>query len=59
MTWSLPAEDRHNLDRQGYKLGKMTLQIKFGQPIPKEMIIKILQTTAKTNQINQTKPSKN
>ena len=43
-------DDRRALEAQGYKLGKGTLQIKFGQEIPVAAIKKILLTKAKRNE---------
>ena len=38
------------LEKRGYKLGKMTLQIKFDQDIPAAAIKKILKAQAKSHE---------
>ena len=45
----LESEDRELLEKQGYKLGKGTMQIKFDQDVPVAAIQKILKAKAKMN----------
>jgi uncharacterized protein YdhG (YjbR/CyaY superfamily) len=49
MAEALGDEERAMLEEQGYKLGKLTLQIKFDQAVPVAIIEKILRATAEIN----------
>jgi uncharacterized protein YdhG (YjbR/CyaY superfamily) len=46
----LESADRRMLEEKGYKLGKMTMRIKFDQEVPTAAIKKILKTKAKMNE---------
>ncbi|MEX0771992.1 MAG: DUF1801 domain-containing protein [Balneolales bacterium] len=48
---TLQDEDRKLLEDKGYKTGKKTIQIKFDQKVPTEIIKKILLEQAKMNEI--------
>lgn len=48
---ALQDEDRDLLKKEGYKTGKRTIQIKFGQKVPAEIIRKILIEQAKINEL--------
>ncbi|WP_373519388.1 iron chaperone [Pricia sp.] len=48
---ALQSEDRKILAGKGYKTGKKTIQIKFGQKVPNAVILKILKRQAKINEI--------
>lgn len=48
---ALQDEDRELLGKEGYKTGKRTIQIKFNQEVPVEMIKKILVKQAKINEV--------
>ena len=45
----LNSEERDMIESEGYKTGKGTVQIRFGQEVPLEIIKKILITHAKIN----------
>lgn len=47
---TLQAKDREALEEKGYKTGKKTIQIKFDQKVPTELIQKILKEQAKINE---------
>ncbi|MBC9798058.1 iron chaperone [Sinomicrobium weinanense] len=47
---TLEDKDREMLEKKGYKLGKMTLQIRFDQKVPAAAIKKILKTKAGINE---------
>ena len=46
----LPSKDRDLLERQGYRTGKKTVQIAFGQQVPTSTIKRIVNVQAKMNQ---------
>lgn len=46
----LQDEDRKMLEEKGYKLGKGTMQIKFGQEVPAAAIKRILEAKAENNE---------
>ncbi len=48
---TLQGEDRKILEGKGYKTGKKTIQIKFGQKVPNAVIQKTLKRQAKINEI--------
>lgn len=48
---TLQSDERKILEGKGYKTGKKTIQIKFGQKVPKTMIQKTLMAQAKINEI--------
>lgn len=50
----LEEEDRELLKEKGYKTGKKTIQIKFGQKVPTNIIKKSLLAQAKINELNHT-----
>ncbi len=45
----LRSQDREELENSGYKTGKKTIQIRFNQEVPTEIIKRLLQAQAKTN----------
>lgn len=47
---TLTLEDRELLAEGGYKTGKKTIQIKFGQQVPEVLIQKILKDQARINE---------
>jgi len=49
---AISDEDRKKLEEKGYKLGKLTLQIKFDQKIPVTAVKKMLKTKARANKAN-------
>ena len=49
----LQNEDREILEKQGYKTGKGTIQIKYDQEIPITIIKKILKTKARMNKAKE------
>jgi uncharacterized protein YdhG (YjbR/CyaY superfamily) len=46
----LQSKDREKLEKKGYKLGKGTMQIRFGQEMPTTAIKQIIKTKAKMNE---------
>jgi uncharacterized protein YdhG (YjbR/CyaY superfamily) len=46
----LPNEDREMLEKEGYKTGSKTIQIKFDQKVPTTAIKQILTAQAKMNE---------
>ncbi len=58
LVFPLNPEDQQELSRLGYTTGKKTIQIKFDQAIPKDIIVKMLLTQAKQNEISKSKKSK-
>lgn len=46
----LQNKDREMLEKKGYKTGKKTIQIKFGQKVPTAAIKQILKAQAKMNE---------
>ena len=46
----LAPEDRERLERDGYKLGKQTMQIRFDQAVPVAAIQRILRAGARRNE---------
>ncbi|QDH78632.1 DUF1801 domain-containing protein [Echinicola soli] len=49
---SLQEEDRKILKEKGYKTGKKTIQIKFDQEVPSEVIKKLILAQAEINELN-------
>src|SRR3954452_3194013 len=49
----LDSRDRELLESKGYKTGKKTFQIKFGQEVPAAAIKRILKAEAKRNQVSR------
>ncbi|GAA5221292.1 iron chaperone [Membranihabitans marinus] len=47
---TLTMEDRELLAEGGYKTGKKTIQIKFDQEVPEDLIVKIIKDQAQINQ---------
>jgi uncharacterized protein YdhG (YjbR/CyaY superfamily) len=50
----LADKDREILEKAGYKLGKGTMQIRFGQEVPAATVRKILKAKAEMNQAADT-----
>ena len=48
----LQSKDREMLEKEGYKTGKGTMQIKYDQKVPTIAIKKILKAKAKINEAN-------
>ena len=46
---ALRSKDRDGLEQAGYKTGKRTVQIRFGQEVPARAIEQILRAAAQTN----------
>ena len=46
----LQRNDRETLEKNGYKTGKKTIQIRFGQEVPTTAIEQILKAIAHTNE---------
>jgi uncharacterized protein len=46
----LQGNDRETLEKNGYKTGKKTIQIRFGQEVPATAIEQILRAIAQTNE---------
>jgi uncharacterized protein len=46
----LQGNDRETLEKEGYKTGKKTIQIRFGQEVPTTAIEQILAAIAQTNE---------
>ena len=46
----LQGNDRETLEKKGYKTGKKTIQIRFGQEVPTTAIEQILAAIAQTNE---------
>jgi uncharacterized protein len=46
----LPGKDRELLEKNGYKTGKKTIQIRFDQEVPAAAIGRILEAQARTNE---------
>ena len=51
----LQSKDREMLEKEGYKTGKGTMQIKYDQEMPTTAIKKILKTKAKMNEAKRAK----
>lgn len=51
---ALQGKDREVLEEKGYKTGKKTIQIRFGQKVPAAVIKKILKEQAKMNKVKNT-----
>lgn len=54
-TDALQIKDRKLLEELGYKTGKKTIQIQFGQKVPAAVIRKVLKAQAKINEIKNSK----
>ncbi|MFX1368944.1 MAG: iron chaperone [Promethearchaeota archaeon] len=52
----LQSEDRKMLEEKGYKTGKGTIQIRFDQEVPTDVIKRLLKAKAKMNEAK--KPTK-
>lgn len=50
---ALQNKDREMLKEEGYKTGKMTIQIRFDQKVPAAVIKKILKAQAKINEVKK------
>lgn len=49
----LQGKDRETLEKEGYKTGKKTIQIKFDQRVPATVIEKIIKEQAKMNEAKE------
>lgn len=47
---TLQVKDRETLEEKGYKTGKKTVQIKFGQKVPVSVLKKCLKVQARINE---------
>lgn len=50
LVFAFESKDREMLEKKGYATGKKTIQIKFDQKVPAEMISQMLKTRAKLNE---------
>ncbi len=50
---ALQSEDRTKLEEKGYKTGKKTIQIKFGQKVPSAEIQQLLKAQASMNKAKE------
>lgn len=50
---TLQVKDRETLEEKGYKTGKKTVQIKFGQKVPVSVLKKCLKVQARINEVKK------